>query len=519
MESCSHASPSPCCPHSPALHYVRDDEGRLLEVAGACERFLGCPPPAAVGRNLEEWLGGSSTNLSLWSQLQASSRHGDADVPVELEIHSPGGDPLWVEIRENPFAEAGSTNPSLPSVAGVLIDITARRLREAQLVEAQRLENLGLLAAGIAHDLNNILSPILIAGSLLEPLAQEPAHQRMVKVLQSSAERGARIVRQILNFAHADEEGRGPLDVNHVIREFLLVIEETFPRSIHLDIDLEPEPPMVLANPTQLHQLLLNLAVNARDVMPDGGTLGLKLETYTLDAPPAHATVAANQARWMRIRISDTGCGMSPEQLEQIWTPFYTTKPTGQGTGLGLSTVRTIVTAHGGFLEVDSTVGTGSTFTINLPTLPPATEVDAPAAELADHHPPPGLRVLVVDDESSVRNVIRETLGSRGYEVVLASDGIEALSVINFNPDAISLVITDVHMPHMAGDVLVNVLRRFAPQLPILAISGHPNVAARWEAPNQAQPDASLAKPFSGRVLLHTVHGLIQGRLNPPDRS
>ncbi len=509
MES---GNPSAPLRNSPALHYLRDASGRLLQVSGACQRFLGCPPEKVIGRELASWFVHNPHSLAAWKNLQSATARGECDLPVELELLAEDNLPLWVELRENPAVDPAETAGSSSLVVGIMVDITVRRMREAQVIEAQRLENLGLLAAGIAHDLNNILSPILIAGSLLEPLAKEEPHRRMVRVLQSSAERGSRIVRQILNFAHADDGGRGPIDLRLVLREFLLVVEETFPRMIRVDSRVPAETPQVNANPTQLHQLLLNLAVNARDAMPQGGTLTIGVETFTLTQPPAHTVVAANRVPWVRISISDTGVGIAPDQLDQIWTPFYTTKPAGLGTGLGLSTVRSLVTAHGGFIEVSSRAGEGTTFTVSLPTVSAPPEPPAPPVDLAEQTPPPGARILVVDDEPSVRDVIRETLGSRGYEVLLAADGVEALSVINFNPANVALVITDIHMPHMTGDVLVNVLRRIAPDLPVLAISGHPNAAEKWGSPNQARPDSSLSKPFSGRVLLHAVHALVKKR-------
>ncbi len=486
---------------SPALHYVRAPSGELTHVSGACERFLGCSPAVATGRDLATWFEGSTGSRETWQTLHAATARGECDLPFEVEILREGKLPLWVEVRENPATDG-------TGIVGLMVDITSRRLRETQLIEAQRLENLGLLAAGIAHDLNNILSPILIAGSLLEPLAQNPTQRRMVTVLQQSAERGSRIVRQILNFAHADEEGRGPVELRHVLHELVIVMEETFPRSITVDTRIPTNMPTVHANPTQLHQLLLNLAVNARDAMNNHGTLTVAVENFILTDPPEGTVVASQRAEWVRISVADTGHGMTTEQLEEIWTPFYTTKPAGQGTGLGLSTVRSLVAAHGGFVEVKSKRGEGTRFTVSLPTIPRPGQPPAPVKTVEARRPPPGTRVLVVDDEPSVRDVIRETLGSRGYEVMLAADGIEALSVINFNPTSIALVITDVHMPHMTGDVLVNVLKRIAPELPVLAISGHPNVAEKWELPNQAKPDASLAKPFSGRVLLHAVQAL-----------
>ena len=494
--------------NSPALHYLCDAAGVLQTLSGACERFLGQTADKVTGRTIESWLTEGSVSQARWRELRAGSSRGECDLPFEIELSRGEESSLWVEVRESPVDET-----AIPPgwVAGIMIDITSRRLRESQLMDAQRLENLGLLSAGIAHDLNNILSPILIAGSLLEPLAVDDRQRRMVKILQTSAERGSRIVRQILQFAHGSNTDRGPQDAKHVIRELVMVIEETFPRSIRIQQEIVDPLPTINANPTQLHQVLLNLAVNARDAMPEGGTLTVRASAFTLSEAPSNEVVAIGKRKWLRISIADTGTGMSQEQLSQSWAPFYTTKPAGRGTGLGLSSVRSLVAAHGGFVEVDSHLGIGTTFTVNLPTLPD----EQPASILPNDNallgpvPGRGERILVVDDEPSVREVIRETLGSRGYEILLASDGVDALAAINLNASSIALVITDVHMPHMTGDVLVNVLRRIAPDLPVLAISGHPNAPQIWNAQNQAKPDASLSKPFSGSVLVNAVKSLV----------
>ncbi len=503
--------------HGPVLHYLRALDGTLLWLSPQARPLLHSAPETLIGRSLRDLLAPGSFNFERWNAQLTALRQEDNEAYTDIEILTDRDESRWVEIHERRLPASDSNDvAAAPRVVGCMIDIAVRRQRESQLLDAQRLENLGLLSAGIAHDLNNILAPILIAGSLLRPLAQDERQQRMVEILQTSAERGARIVRQILSFAHGNDADRGPIDPRHVLRELILVIEETFPRNIRLHDDIAHGLHLIHANPTQLHQLLLNLCVNARDAMPRGGVLTVNATNTRVTTPPPHFTVAPSRRDWICISISDTGCGIPAEQLERIWTPFYTTKEQGRGTGLGLSTVRSLAIAHGGYVEVESEPGRGTCFKVYLPGLDDEVEVEAPIDGVADIPLGRGEHILVVDDEPSVRDVIRETLGHRGYEIVLASDGVEALATLNLHTERFSLVITDVHMPHMAGDILVNVLKRLQPDLPILAISGHPDAANAWLGDEQAKPDAMLYKPFPGPRLIQIVRELLDDRDTPP---
>lgn len=495
--------------HGHALVYLRTDAGELVYVSTRAATFLGAEAERFVGRRWSSLFAEGSVNTLRREQLRTAHGRGELSPRVEVEWLAERPTPLWVELHESRLPETTTEGAAL--IVGTAIDITERKLREGQLQDAQRLENLGLLAAGIAHDLNNILSPILIAGSLMGPLARDDRHRRMVEILQASAERGSRIVRQILGFAQGGEGGRGPLDPKHVVREVILVVSETFPRNIELQDNIAPDLRSIHANPTQIQQLLLNLCINARDAMPRGGALELSVANCDLDHPPAHVVASHGHRRWVRFQVRDTGVGIPPEKLEQIWVPFFTTKPRGRGTGLGLSTVRGLVVAHGGFVEVHSEPGVGTTFTVFLPAvdaLPAGAEAgstDTPGRTPTGH----GERILVVDDEPALRAMIAATLGPHGYEVLLAADGVEALATVNVRGEDLSLIITDVHMPHMTGDVLVNVVKRLHPNLPVLAISGHPDVSQSWTAEGQLQPDASLAKPFTAHALLNLVNQLI----------
>jgi signal transduction histidine kinase/CheY-like chemotaxis protein len=485
-------------------------DGLIVYSSPQSRHFLGRDAHDLVGQPWADGLSAGKLNWQRWESLRDAGQRGDFDLHTELEFIGARSTPLWVEVREHAWLDDTKDSPE-ELIVGTVVDISDRRLRESQLQHGQRLENLGLLAAGIAHDLNNILAPILIAGSLLRPSAQTDRERRMVDILQTSAERGARIVRQILGFAHGDDSDRGPIDPRHVLRELVMVVQETFPRNITLHDDISSELRTVHANPTQLHQLLLNLCVNARDAMPGGGDLHIEASNAVINSPPTHQPVSRSRRDWVRITIRDTGSGIPADQLDQIWAPFYTTKADGLGTGLGLSTVRSLIIAHGGFVDVRSRPGEGTTFSVHLPTIDRMPDNEGLTHRIGDDDEPgQGECILVVDDEPSVRDVIRETLGSRGYDIILAADGVEALATINLVEHEIALIITDVHMPHMSGDILVNVLRRMRPDLPIIAISGHPDAPQNWQQENQEQPNATLTKPFAGPALVQMVKDVLK---------
>ena len=493
---------------SSALQYLRTPAGEITWISASSTFFFNCEPHQLLGQNLSSLLVKNTINAQRWQELERAHKQSeDREVQIEFELLGKRSVPLWAEIRESQIHDDRFNPPD--QIIGVAFDINDRKFRESHVQQAQRLENLGLLAAGIAHDLNNILAPIIIAGSIMRPLAQDARHLRMIEILQTSAERGSRIVRQILGFSRNNEGERGPVDPRHILREVLLVVQETFPRNIEINDDFPRDLDQISANPTQIHQLLLNLCINARDAMPDGGILTLSSENLPNTSPPAKFATSHSKRDWLKITVRDNGTGIPAEALEQIWIPFYTTKLRGEGTGLGLPTVRGLVTSHGGFVSVESQVGAGTEFQIWLPTIDqiPENEESEPAMPQRPGH---GERILVVDDEPALRDMVSDILTSKGYDVVVAADGVEALASVNVIGPELALVITDVHMPHMTGDVLVSVLKRIYPQLPVLAISGHPNADKNWAGEDQAQPDASLSKPFTGSKLIQHVVKLLR---------
>ncbi len=371
-------------------------------------------------------------------------------------------------------------------------DITAHKEMERRFLHAQRMEAVGTLAGGIAHDLNNILSPVLMIAGTLQEKATSAEDRELLGLMQSSARRGAEIVRQMLTFSRAQMVERGPLQPRHLIREMVQMVSETFPREIRVSFHLPSDLWTVNANPTQLHQVLLNLCVNARDAMPGGGELSLHAVNVVLaDGDPALLDPARPGPHVM-IEVRDTGTGIPPEIRHRIFEAFFTTKEAGKGTGLGLSTVLGIVRDHGGCVSVESQPGKGSRFRVHLPAedvadgtaTGPAVAAPAAAAQ-------PARLVLVVDDEDILRETTRFALVQNGYRVLTASDGQEALSIYLQRRNEISLVLTDLMMPAMNGLMLIRVLRVMDPALRIVATTGlHDETSAE-----------ELAKLGVGRVL------------------
>ena len=384
-----------------------------------------------------------------------------------------------------------------------MVEVTARRNLEHQLRQSQKMEAIGQLASGIAHDLNNILSPILMGSEILQQTRDGGPGADMLAIISREAQRGGAIIKQLLAFSRGWEGERVVVDPEEVAKDILDIARETFSRAIVLDRRIPAKPWNVLADPTQLHQVLLNLCVNARDAMPDGGRLTIAISNVTLSPGDPALPPAGSSGPYVMIEVQDTGVGISPEIKDRIFDPFFTTKPVGQGTGLGLSTVMGIVRGHGGFLHVDSTPQMGASFKVYLPATDveerPAAAVPSVAGRSArDHH------ILVVDDEASVRETTKAALMLRGYRVSTASNGEEGLREYRLHAGTISLLLTDLMMPVMDGMALIRAVRAENPGLPILASSGFTEVE-KMGGLDAVGIQAFLPKPFSIFSLLETV--------------
>ncbi|MEH2358592.1 hybrid sensor histidine kinase/response regulator [Nostoc sp.] len=357
------------------------------------------------------------------------------------------------------------------SILTVDTDITDKKHLEAQLFRAQRLESIGTLASGIAHDLNNILTPIL-AGAQLLPLKFPDADKRtrhLLEILEINAKRGADLVKQVLSFARGVEGKRITLQLKHLIVEVGKILKETFPKSIEISTDVPQDLWMVSGDSTQLHQVLMNLCVNARDAMANGGSLSISAENLLIDENYVRINLEAKKGTYTVITVSDTGVGIPKEILDRIFEPFFTTKDVGQGTGLGLSTVLGIIKSHGGFVNVYSEPGSGTSFKVYLPAVG-GMETFSP-----EDLPPQtghGELILVVDDETAIQEITRTSLETHNYKTLIASDGIEAIALYAKNMDKISVVLMDIMLPSLDGLTAIRTLQKINPQVRIIASSG-----------------------------------------------
>jgi two-component system cell cycle sensor histidine kinase/response regulator CckA len=400
------------------------------------------------------------------------------------------------------------------NVSKVLVvsrDVTEKKKLEQQFLRSQRMESIGTLAGGIAHDLNNVLAPIMLSIQVLRNKTTNPDALSILDTLSSTAKRGSEVVKQVLTFSRGIEGERLILQPKHVIDEVVKITSETFPRMIEIRSSTSPKLWTLSADPTQIHQVLLNVFVNARDAMPYGGKIAINAENIMIDENYARMNLEARPGPYVCIAISDTGTGIPQKILDKIFEPFFTTKEVGKGTGLGLSTVLAIVKSHGGFLDVYSEVGKGTTFKVYLP----AQKADQQIPEedkKPEQHLGRGELILVVDDEASIREITKDTLEANGYKVLTASDGTEAVALYAQERTAIKVVITDMMMPIMDGTATIRALQKIDPGVKIIASSGMvPNDDIMK---NTNVVKEILIKPYTTEKLLSALANILQPPAN-----
>lgn len=482
---------------------LRSLSGEILYYNRAAESIYGWKSHEAIGRVANELLyKGISSELTeaLKIVIEKNSWQG------ELHKITKTGKEIIVASRWT-LVKDKTGNPK--SILTVDTDITEKKQLEKQFLRAQRLESLGTLASGIAHDLNNVLTPILAVSQLL-PLKVtnlDQSSQEMLKMLESSARRGANLVKQILSFARGNEARRTILQIKHLLLDIEQFVKGTFPKFIEIERDLPQELWTVLADPTQLHQVFMNLVVNARDAMSDGGTLSILAENVFVDESYARMNIEAKVGPYVVVTIADTGVGIPPENIDRIFDPFFTTKEVGKGTGLGLSTVSGIVKNHGGFVKISSQPGKGSQFQVYLPS-------QEGLVYEQEQEPQPlvgkGELILAIDDEAKICEIIKTTLEIHNLQVLTAKDGIEGISIYADHKDEISVVLTDMMMPIMDGETTIRTLQRINPQVKIIAISGLVSTRALARSAGTGV-QGFLAKPFTASELLKAVAGILSG--------
>ena len=405
----------------------------------------------------------------------------------------------WIAVKSSIFLDRDG-HPT--RTIGIHMDITEKKQLEAQFFRAQRLESLGTLASGIAHDLNNVLTPILSVAQLLPMRLTDldDRTQNLLKILESSAHRGADLIKQILSFAQGIEGKHVSIQPAHLLLDIQKIVEQTLPKSISIERDIPADLATVSGDMTQLHQVLMNLCINARDAMPQGGTLTIQATNRSIDDTFVRTHLSAKVGNYVEITITDTGTGIAPQLLDRIFDPFFTTKAIGTGTGLGLSAVIGIIKSHDGFLDVQSQIGQGTQFQIYLPTS------DAPDC-LYQNPPelPSGQQqlILVVDDERAISELIKTTLETYNYRVLTANNGAEAVAIYHQQREIASVLI-DLMMPVMDGLTTVTALHQLNPNLPVVAMSG----LSSFESVAQARRFGCryfLPKPYTTQDLLQVL--------------
>ncbi|MBI4809880.1 MAG: PAS domain-containing protein [Ignavibacteriales bacterium] len=427
----------------------------------------------------------------------------------EFHNKKKNGELFWESATISPIID---NEGKITHYLAVKEDITEKKILESQFYRAQRIESLGTLAGGVAHDLNNVLAPILMAVQLLKSNASDEKKQQWLSMMRSSTERGVSIVKQLLTFARGAEGERILVQPKHLLREIEKIVSETFPRNIQIRTEIPKSLWTISADTTQLHQVIINLCVNARDAMPTGGNLMIRAMNIILDERTAHQYLEGKPGPYVVITVEDTGMGVPKNIIDKIFDPFFTTKDVGKGTGLGLSTVMSIIKSHGGFINVYSEVGHGSVFKIYLP----ASEIINIHEAEEDRLNLPlgnGESILIIDDEAPIREITKGILESYGYNVLTAQDGTEGVALYTTSQDIIKIVITDMMMPFMDGAVVIRTLQKIDPTVKIIATSGLAETDNITELRSE-NVKAFLRKPFQADQLLKVIGSVLSDQIS-----
>jgi PAS domain S-box-containing protein len=485
---------------------VMDLNDRFIYWNKSAERIYGWSAAEAIGKTpLNLFLGGVVSPQHT-AAIKAVKEHGEW--AGELQETTKDGKTITLQGRCNVIRD-DQGNPKAQLVINT--DITERKKLESQFLRSQRMESLGTMAGGIAHDLNNVLTPLLVSVQVLKEKTTDDDGKRLLESLEANVNRGASLVKQVLAFGRGVEGERIVVQPKHIAREIKQIVSETFPKSVQFELRSPADLWTITGDPTQLHQVLLNLCINARDAMPKGGKLSLQLENVTLDEAYASMNLEARRGPYLCITVNDTGTGIPKEIQEKIFDPFFTTKEPGKGTGLGLSTTLAIVKSHGGFIHCYSNPGKGSSFKVYLPAN--TTQAGPEKASTGEKKLPRGHNegVLVVDDEEPIRKLAQRALERYGYHVLLASDGVEALSIYKLRRNEIDVVITDMVMPNMDGLATITALRSINPEIKIVGSSGMTSEGGVAKAMN-AGIKHFVPKPYSAETMLNTLHEVLNSK-------
>jgi PAS domain S-box-containing protein len=476
---------------------VRDLLGKILFWNKGAERMYGWTSQEVQDRDLDGFLYANRKQFEEINSLAISRGEWSG----ELQHLTKERVPLTVEARWTLIRDQKG-NPK--STLAINTDITERKKIEAQFLRSQRMESIGTLASGIAHDLNNILAPIMMSIDILKTTSDSPQTTKILKTIEISAKRGADIVKQVLSFARGIEGERIEVQPRHILKDLGHIIKDTFPKDIRLNFSIPDDTWTILGDPTQVHQVLLNLCVNARDAMPHGGSLSITVENCELDEHYVAMNSQAKAGRYVKIDVTDSGTGIPRALIDKVFEPFFTTKDISKGTGLGLSTVMAIVKSHGGIINVYSDQGKGTSFTIYLPAMETSSDAKREQAEQANLPRGNGETILVIDDEASILTITSETLRTFGYKVLTAIDGADALGIYLQHRSEVNVVLTDMMMPVLDGPATIHALMRINPAVKIIAASGL-NMNSSVAKASGDGVKHFLPKPYTAGTLLKTV--------------
>ncbi len=497
---------------------VQDLDGHIQYWNQGAERIYGWTAEEAVGAKVSELLtleipcyesaGKVATETGRWAG--------------ETSARTKTGQKILVEEDWTLVCDPEGTPKSIMVISA---DITEQQALETQTLRLQRLESIGTLASGIAHDLNNVLTPLLLSIRLLKDKITTNAEARLLAALETNALRGARLVKQILTFGRGVRGGHAYVKPEQVAQDLKQLILDTFPKSLQLEMRLAHGLWAVTGDATQLHQVLLNLALNARDAMPKGGKLSIHLENVVLDDSYVSQHLEAKPGPFVEITVTDNGLGIPQAIQPRIFEPFFTTKEPGKSIGLGLSICATIVKSHGGFINCHSEPGHGSVFKVFLPADTRGAPTEQPPLEPISLPKGNGELVLIVDDEQVIREFAQITLECFGYRTLIAADGAKAVSLYLAQQDEIAIVLMDMWMPVMDGPAAVKALKSINRQVNIIGTSG---LGAIDGGPIEASLSHFIPKPYTAELLLHGLHNalhppiaeaiptLVAGTHNPP---
>jgi PAS domain S-box-containing protein len=481
---------------------VRDLDDNIIYWNNSAERIYGWKRNEAIAKNASQLLHTEADILqhALLDVRDKGSWFGELRQVTKMQ-KTIVMESRWSLVRD----EYGRPK----SILTINTDITDKKIIEQQFLRAQRLESVGTMASGLLHDLNNILTPIILAVPFMKEKLKDETSQDILRTLESSAKRGEGVVRQLMSFVRGMQGEHVTLQLKHLLWELLNFVSETFPPMIKVRRHCPKGIWNVEGDATQLYQVLMNLSINARDAMPNGGTLAIDLQNVVLNEQEASLHFRAVPGLYVVLSVKDAGTGISPEIINQIFDPFFTTKEPGKGTGLGLSSVLSIVKSHGGFIDVHSELGKGTEFKVFLPAKEEKVkEKVAKDSHLSMGH---GETVLVVDDEKSLQDLVRATLESRKFKVMTAFDGHEAISIYEKNKNKIDVVLLDMLMPNMNGLTTIPALRRINPNIKIIGMSGSLLENLPSDLSTLVEELPFLQKPFDSEDMVMLVNNEIYG--------